>query len=52
MMKEIEYEIEKLDGIIDSIPIEKILDRMGFPTNYLDIIKLWKDVKDGRIYKL
>ena len=40
MMKEIEYEIEKLDGIIDSIPIEKILDRMGFPTNYLDIIKL------------
>lgn len=40
MMKEIEYEIEKLDGRIDSIPIEKILDRMGFPTNYIEIIDL------------
>ena len=40
MLKEIEYEIEKLDGRIDSIPIEKILDRMGFPTNYIDIIDL------------
>ena len=27
MMKEIEYEIEKLDGRIDSIPIDRILDR-------------------------
>ena len=40
MLKEIEYEIEKLDGRIDSIPIEKILDRMGFPTNYIEIIDL------------
>ena len=40
MLKEIEYEIEKIDGRIDSIPIEKILDRMGFPTNYMDIIDL------------
>ena len=40
MLKEIEYEIEKLDGRIDSIPIEKILDRMGFPVNYIDIINL------------
>lgn len=40
MLKEIEYEIEKLDGRIDSISIEKILDRMGFPTNYMDIIDL------------
>lgn len=40
MLKEIEYEIEKLDGRIDSIPIEKILDRMGFPNNYMDIIDL------------
>lgn len=38
MMKEIEYEIELLDGRIDSIPIEKILDKMGFPNNYIDII--------------
>ena len=42
MMKEVEYEIELLDGKVNSIPIEKILDRMGFPKNYLDIIDLWK----------
>jgi len=39
-MREIEYEIEKLDGRVDSIPIEKILDRMGFPVNYMDIVDL------------
>ncbi len=38
MMKEIEYEIELLDGRIDTIPIEKILDKMGFPKNYINII--------------
>ncbi len=40
MLREVEYEIEKLDGRIDSISIEKILDRMGFPVNYMDIIDL------------
>lgn len=40
LMKEIEYEIEKLDGRIDSIPIEKIMDRMGIPSNYMDLIEL------------
>ncbi len=40
MMKEMEYEIEKLDGKIDSIPLDKILDKMGFPSNYMDIIDL------------
>ena len=40
LMKEIEYEIEKLDGRIDSIPVEKILDRMGLPSNYIDLIEL------------
>ena len=39
MMKEIEYEIELLDGRVDSIPINKILDRMGFPENYMEIIE-------------
>lgn len=38
MMKEIEYEIELLDGRVDTIPISKILDRMGFPENYIEII--------------
>jgi len=39
-MREFEYEVEKLDGIIDSVPVEKILDRMGFPSNYMDIVNL------------
>lgn len=41
MMKEIEYEIELLDGKVDSISINKILDRMGFPQNYIEIISRW-----------
>ena len=40
MLKEFEYELEKLNGMIDSIPIEKILDTMGVPKNYMDIINL------------
>ena len=40
MMRELEYEIEKLDGKVDSIPIEKVLDRMGFPKNYMEIVDL------------
>jgi len=40
LMKEVEYEIEKLDGAIDSIPIEKMLDRMGIPYNYMELIDL------------
>ena len=43
MLKEVEYEIEKLDGRIDSIPVEKILDRMGFPINYIDLIDIKKE---------
>lgn len=38
MMKEIEYEVELLDGKVDSISINKVLDRMGFPQNYIEII--------------
>ena len=33
------YEFEKLDGRIDSIPVEKILDTMGIPKNYMTILK-------------
>lgn len=38
MMKEIEYEIELLDGRIDTIEINRVLDRMGFPEDYMNII--------------
>ena len=40
MMKEFEYELEKLDGKVDSIPVEKILDVMGIPKNYMDILNM------------
>ena len=40
MMKEFEYELEKLDGRVDSIPVEKILDMMGIPKNYMDIVDM------------
>lgn len=42
MMKEIEYEIELLDGRVDTISINKILDRMGFPKDYIEIIGRWQ----------
>ena len=38
MIKEIEYEIELLDGRVDTVSINKILDRMGFPKDYINII--------------
>ena len=40
MIKEFEYELEKLDGKVDSIPVEKILDTMGIPKNYMDILDM------------
>ena len=40
MMKELDYEIQKLDGIVNSIPVDKILDQMGFPNNYMDLVEL------------
>ena len=40
MIKEFEYELEKLDSRVDSIPVEKILDTMGVPKNYMDIIDM------------
>lgn len=37
---EIDYEIALLDGKVDVIPTNKILNRMGFPNNWRDIIDL------------
>jgi len=37
MLGELNYELDILDGKINSISIEKILDEMGFPLNYRDI---------------
>ena len=40
MLKEFEYELEKLDGKVDSIPIEKILDTMGVPKNFMGLLDM------------
>ena len=40
MMKEIEYELELLDGRVDSISLNRILDRMGFPPNFSKIAEM------------
>ena len=42
---EIKHAIDNLSINIKSIPIDKILDRMGFPTNWEDIIELDKNEK-------
>ena len=40
MMREIDYEIGKLSGVIKSIPLAKILDRIGFPENYMELVNM------------
>ena len=37
---EVSYEIEILDGKIDVIPVENILNKIGFPKNYRDIMDI------------
>ena len=39
MISEISYEIDLLEGKLKSVPIEKVLDKMGFPNN-------WRIIKD------
>lgn len=40
LMNEISYEIDHLAGRLHSININKVLDRMGFPENYKDLVRL------------
>ena len=40
MLNEISYEIDYLKGRLNTIDITKILDKMGFPTNYKDIVRM------------
>ena len=39
-LNEISYEINYLSGRLKSININKVLDRMGFPENYKEIVRL------------
>ena len=38
LMNEINYELDYLSGKIHTISIDKVLDAMGFPPNYKDIV--------------
>lgn len=40
MLSEISYEIDYLSGRLHSIRISKVLDRMGFPNNYKNIVRM------------
>ena len=40
LIHEIGYEIDVLDGKIDSLPLDKILNKISFPTNWRDIINI------------
>lgn len=37
LVNEIDYEINVLDGKVSTVPVEKILNRIGFPMNWKDI---------------
>ena len=37
---EIGYEIDVLDGKVDVVPLELILNKIGFPNNWRDIVDL------------
>lgn len=39
-INEISYEIDMLSGKLSSISINSVLDRMGFPTNYKDLLDM------------
>lgn len=37
---EIGYEIDLLDGKVNAIPLNKILEKLGFPSNWKDIVEM------------
>jgi len=39
-LNELNYELDLLNGRLKSIPIERILDKMGFPENYREIERM------------
>ena len=40
MIKEIDYELCILDGMLETIEVEDIMTKMGFPENYTELIDL------------
>ena len=40
LIYEIGYEIDVLDGIVDVVPLHTILNKIGFPNNWRELIKM------------
>ena len=40
LLNEVSYEIDILGGKLQSIPVAKVLDKMGFPENYKELARL------------
>ena len=40
MINEISYEVDILSGKLNSIEVSKVLDAMGFPENYKEILRM------------
>ena len=40
LIEEIKMEVETLDEIIDTVPLESILNKIGFPSNWYEIKSL------------
>jgi len=40
LIEEIKYEVEELDEIVDTVSLESILNKIGFPSNWYDIKNL------------
>ncbi len=40
LVYEISYEIDVLDGKVDAVPLNDILNKIGFPDNWRDIVNI------------
>ena len=40
LMNQISYEIDILDGKVDTVPVETILNKIGFPSNFRQILEI------------
>lgn len=49
MLNELSYEIDILEGKLKVIKIDKVLDMMGFPKNYKEIVRLWYEREKWKI---
>lgn len=40
LINELSYEIDVLDGKVDTVPLNTILNKIGFPDNWREISKI------------